>query len=146
MAEFLIYAFDSATITPPLSTQQLAERFKLFDLISWNPDGFGWADQELVNPVFRLVSILNVSADLCDSLISPILPTFDTTGLIEQTYVQPRSHYINLLDPSVSQALPDAVTWWNDTTRAVPMYHVPADCPLSVSSLILARPAITVAS
>lgn len=145
MAEFLIYAQDFTTFTPAATTKQLAELFKLFDLVAWNADGWNWVDQERKSLVFRIISILNVGSDTCDSLLAPSIPTYDQTGLIEETYDQPRGHYLNLLDPSVSSALPDFMAWWNDATRATSAYYVPADCPLTVSSLILARPVVNVA-
>lgn len=144
MPELLLYALDESTLDPAPSPAQLAQRRKPYDAVVWQPDGRAWGEQELTDPKFRIVSWVGASEDACAVLLSPELPVYDESGTHETTYLQPCSHYMNLLDPRVSSALPDAVSWWQDATRAKPIYVVPADLPFTMFDITLARAPVQV--
>jgi len=143
MAELLLYALDTATLEPELSREVIAGRMKLFDLVTWQVDGWGWGEMELISPSFRIVSWAGVSEGQCQQLMSTPIEEWDPDQE-PLNLAQPRGYFMNLLDPRIVSAMPPALAWWRDTSRAAPIWTMPEGFALSISDVITARPAMPV--
>lgn len=144
MAEILLYARDDPALEPSLSKQTLANRFKRFDVVSVNPDGFAWGEQELKNPAFRILVWPGKAASVFDQFLGPQLATLDSITRLEKTYLQPRAMMLNLNDARVSSH-PALSAWWLDGTRTIQKIQLPAAIASVIipSDLVAPRPIVT---
>ena len=140
--ELLFFKYDHSKATPTPTVEQLAALHKPMDLIEAKPDGWNWGTQERTHPWFRLVYLPNSLGTLSEAIqyLSPLLPTYDSNGL-QLTLWQRRSHYLNVLDSTV---IPQSfITFWEDDTRAVPMFDASTTFAGTTTQLTVARPAIS---
>lgn len=123
---------------------ELAGRFKIFDLVDWHPDGWAWGEQELKNPRFRILQWVNATAGECQQLLGPTIPHIDSVMKIPTEYDQPRAFFLNLTDPRIAVERPEALAWWADDTRAQPIYVIPDSETLRIADLVTPHAAIPV--
>jgi len=124
--------------TPPI--KHLAALPKRFDLITAQPDGWNWGDAELTNPWFRIIAWpqLNLSAALEFLAPLPAVLDIDSNPI---TYAQYRGSFLDLNNVGVPVALRN---WWQDDTRAVPIFTTNISPAVVVSAIRTARAAVAI--
>lgn len=142
MAELLLFKWSHATQTVPApSTRDLAGLPKRFDLITAQPDGWGWQKAELTNPWFRIIAWPRLNLSAVREFLSPLLPQVDA-NLKSTTYEQYRGFFLDMGNVAVPMALR---TWWQDDTRSTPIFTTNIS-PVAVISVIRgARTAVPIA-
>jgi hypothetical protein len=138
--ELLFFKYDHSTATPTPTIEQIAALHKPMDLVHAAPDGWTWGKQELSNPWFRIVSIPDSLATMAqaEQFLSPLLPLLDSSGN-PTTLWQRRAYYLNLTDSIIPSSFN---TFWEDDTRAMPIYIGQPSFTATALQLGVARPHI----
>ncbi len=123
MTELLFFKWDHSTQSdPPPSKAQLAALPRRFDLIEAKPDGWDWGTQELTNPVFRIIAWTSLAwplPALAQKFLDAINATYDPVTHEPTSHHQYRAWFLALDNIAVPAALR---TWWQDDTRAQPVF------------------------
>lgn len=141
MPQLLFWKYDYSQDTPAYPAAQLAALPHAFDLIEWRQDAAQWTSEELSDPRWRIVAWPDAPIDSCNALIGGELPTVGENGVLT-TLLQYRQNYVNLADPTFVTQLPTVLAWWEDDTRAVPVFSVPSGFSLNIAAVTVTRPPI----
>ncbi len=137
--ELLIFAHDHS-LDKTIPGVNLAALPALYDLVTWQADGWSWGTEELANPLFRIISWPGALAADLDPLLAEQQASGGTLGT-PQFLWQYRAFHLNLAPTNV--ALPLALTTGlADVTRTAQILAIPAVSPLTVSGLRIARPPV----
>jgi hypothetical protein len=141
--ELLFFAQDHSSGHPAPTTTQLAGLPKLYDLITWQADGWNWGAEELNHAWFRIVVWGDPKHADLDTLLAPVRPsggTYDPsrgTG-IPKYLGQYRAFYLDL--SSGNPHLPPSFGAWHaDKTRKQPKFTIPHGAAMSVANSKAAR-------
>lgn len=121
MTELAFLKFNHQAADATLTVKAVAALYKPFDLVTAKPDGWAWGDQEVSNPWFRIIRWSAVSLTQVQPYMSTLQPVLDANGLAT-TLFQARGFFLDLSDVRIPPAL---WTWWQDDTRAQPIFVVP---------------------
>jgi hypothetical protein len=141
VAELLFFKWHHAlqsVPTPPIPN--LAALPKRFDLVSAQDDGWIWGTQELTNPWFRIISWPPLQLTAALEFLLPLPADLDVDSK-PITYQQYRKSFLDLSNVSVPVALRN---WWQDDTRAVPIFTTNIAPAAVVAAIRTARSAVPV--
>ena len=143
MAEMLIYVRDDPALEPGLPKAVLNARFLMFDIIAVNPDGFGWGDQELKNPAFRILRWPGKTVLDFAGFLGPQISLLSDIGKPGAPPLARRAAAFNLADARVKNH-PAIAAWLSDGARASAKLQMPAALDASVipGDLAITRPAL----
>jgi len=142
MTELLFFKWSHAnqsSPTPP--TPHLAALPKRFDLIAAQPDGWNWGNAELTNPWFRIIAWPPLQLSAALEFLAPFPEDLAADQKTPITYEQYRKFFLDLSNVSVPVALRN---WWQDDTRAVPIFTTNIAPAAVVSAIRTARSAVPI--
>lgn len=143
MSELLLFAYDH-TLDVGTTVEQRCSLPSLYDLSVTNIDGWGWGDQELTHPWFRILAWPQADPSEIEVLLSNLLPEMDSSDPPNPTTLwQYRGYYLNIVDTTF-QDISGFTSYWQDNGRATPIFIIPASFINTVASLTVSRPVIPV--